>query len=125
MKEVNEEETVTILLSIFSFFLLIASIPTGRLEVIYFMAVMFILCLTIPLILKVSQRLKYISEKYSTGGRVICPLISTCKVKVEMEKYLKTCSNLTEDAYKKCTEYINQVKELKTPLEWSRILTPT
>lgn len=45
--EIHVEETIPGLLAMLSFFILLASIPTGKIEVILFLAVMFILCIIV------------------------------------------------------------------------------
>lgn len=52
-----------------------------------------------------------------------CPLLSRCASKVDLDKYLKVCSNLTQDAFKDCPDYKRASQELKTPLEWDRLFT--
>lgn len=54
---------------------------------------------------------------------MICPLISRCNEKVTLEKYIKVCSNVSEDAFLQCPAYQRLSKEEKTPAEWSRTLT--
>jgi len=56
---------------------------------------------------------------------VLCPLLSKCKEKVDLEKYLNVCSNMREDAYKQCPTYQKISSEKKTPSKWSQTLTPT
>jgi len=56
---------------------------------------------------------------------MLCPLLSKCQEKVDLETYLKVCSNMSEDAYKKCPTYQKIASEQKTPSEWSRTLSPT
>jgi len=55
---------------------------------------------------------------------MICPLIGTCKVKVDIDKFLNICSNINVDAYKNCDEYKKCTTELKTPSDWAKLLTP-
>jgi len=55
---------------------------------------------------------------------MICPLISTCKAKVDADKYLNVCSNISVDAYKNCDEYKKLTMEAKSPAEWARLFTP-
>jgi len=55
---------------------------------------------------------------------MLCPLLSKCQEKVNLEKYLKVCSNMSEDAYKQCPTYQRLAAEQKTPSEWSRLLSP-
>jgi hypothetical protein len=53
----------------------------------------------------------------------ICPFIGRCKEKVTIDKYMSTCTNITEDAYKKCPTYQQMTAEAKTPEEWRQLLT--
>jgi hypothetical protein len=55
---------------------------------------------------------------------MICPLYSsgTCKAKIDLDHFLKYCSNLTEDAYKGCQYYKQQTEGTRTPAEWGRLL---
>jgi hypothetical protein len=55
---------------------------------------------------------------------MICPLISVCKAKVDADKYLNVCSNISVDAYKNCDEYKKLTMEAKSPTEWARLFTP-
>ncbi|MEM2446524.1 MAG: hypothetical protein QW734_07685 [Candidatus Bathyarchaeia archaeon] len=52
-----------------------------------------------------------------------CPLLSRCSEKVNMEKFNDVCSNLIEDAYRKCDTYKKASGELKTPKEWENFFT--
>jgi hypothetical protein len=56
--------------------------------------------------------------------KMICPLISTCKAKVDADKYLNVCSNISVDAYKNCDEYKKQTMEAKTPSDWAKLFAP-
>lgn len=40
-----------------------------------------------------------------------------------MEKFNDVCSNLIEDAYRKCDTYKKASGELKTPKEWENFFT--
>jgi len=55
---------------------------------------------------------------------MICPLLRVCKANVDLEHYQKICSNLREDAYKKCEHFQKQAGGKKTPLEWQSLITP-
>ena len=55
---------------------------------------------------------------------MICPLISRCKVKVDSEKFLNVCSNVSVDAYKNCDEYKRLTAEARTPSEWAKLFMP-
>jgi hypothetical protein len=55
---------------------------------------------------------------------MICPLIGTCQAKVDADKFLNICSNVSVDAYKKCDEYKRLTAEVKTPADWARLFTP-
>lgn len=54
---------------------------------------------------------------------MLCPLLGKCKAKVDIEKYKNVCSNITEDAYKKCEEYVKLAGGTKTPLQWQELLS--
>ena len=53
----------------------------------------------------------------------LCPLLPSCKEKVDLEKYREYCANITEDKYKECDIYKREVGVNRTPLEWSRLLS--
>lgn len=53
----------------------------------------------------------------------ICPLLATCVKKVSFEHYQNFCINILENAYQKCDEYQKVTKEVKTPSEWSKLLS--
>jgi hypothetical protein len=55
---------------------------------------------------------------------MICPLYSsgTCKAKIDIDHFLKYCSNIREDAYKICQFYKEQTQGARTPAEWGRLL---
>ncbi|MEM2259992.1 MAG: hypothetical protein QXP52_00145 [Candidatus Aenigmatarchaeota archaeon] len=55
---------------------------------------------------------------------MICPLIGKCNENVKMEYYVAVCSNVTEDAYKKCQAYKKFAEMVKTPSEWSTFFRP-
>jgi len=55
---------------------------------------------------------------------MICPLLSSCKLKVSMEHYSTVCANLTKDAYRECPEYKKASAEQRTPGDWARLLSP-
>jgi len=55
---------------------------------------------------------------------MICPLIGTCKAKVDAEKYLRVCTNVSEDAYKDCEIYKSTIAGVKTPAEWGKVFAP-
>ena len=54
---------------------------------------------------------------------MFCPLISRCKAQVAFEHYANICTNISEDAYKRCTYYQQQSQEKKTPSEWASEIT--
>lgn len=54
---------------------------------------------------------------------MICPIISTCKAKVNFDHYKEFCSNMREDKYKDCPHFKKQTEAERTPMEWSSILT--
>jgi len=58
------------------------------------------------------------------GDSMICPLLRVCKANVDLEHYQKICSNLREDAYKKCEHFQKLAGGKKTPLEWQSLITP-
>jgi hypothetical protein len=55
---------------------------------------------------------------------MICPLYSagTCKAKIDLDHFLKYCSNITEDAYKNCQFFKEQAGGARSPAEWGRLL---
>jgi hypothetical protein len=55
---------------------------------------------------------------------MICPLYSsgTCRAKIDIDHFLKYCSNITEDAYKNCQYFKQQTEGPRTPAEWGRLL---
>ncbi|PUA31022.1 MAG: hypothetical protein B9J98_08160 [Candidatus Terraquivivens tikiterensis] len=55
---------------------------------------------------------------------MICPFISACKAKVTYEHYTTVCSNISKDAYKECPDYKKFTSESRTPVEWTKILSP-
>jgi hypothetical protein len=57
--------------------------------------------------------------------KMLCPLLGRCKAKVSVDHYRNVCSNLTEDAFKKCEHWLKTVGTEKTPAEWSQIFAPT
>jgi len=53
---------------------------------------------------------------------MLCPIISICKHKINLDTYMKVCANPTEDAYKNCEIFKKIGGEMKTPTEWSQTL---
>lgn len=56
---------------------------------------------------------------------MICPLLRKCEAKVSIDHYRDVCANMAEDAYKKCDHYRKQAGEMRTPLDWQKLLLPT
>lgn len=54
---------------------------------------------------------------------MICPIISRCQQKVNFEYYTNYCSNINEDAYKKCQYYQSFIQTSKLPSEWGEYLS--
>jgi hypothetical protein len=54
---------------------------------------------------------------------MICPLLSKCTKQVDFDTYRNVCSNLSEDAYKKCPEYQKIAGTPKAPSEWTALLS--
>jgi hypothetical protein len=56
---------------------------------------------------------------------LVCPMLAICKAKVNYETFSKMCASVEADSYKKCDEYKKMSVMQQTPLEWSRLVTPT
>jgi hypothetical protein len=56
---------------------------------------------------------------------LVCPMLAICKAKVNYETFSKMCASVDTDSYKKCEEYKKQSATLQTPLDWSKMVTPS
>jgi hypothetical protein len=56
---------------------------------------------------------------------MICPLLRACRAQVSFDHHQQFCTNVTEDAYKRCEHYKSQTAGAKTPSEWTKLTAPT
>jgi hypothetical protein len=56
---------------------------------------------------------------------MLCPLLGKCESKIPLDKYRDVCSNVMEDAYKKCDQFKSIAGGTKSPTDWEKLLRPT
>ena len=53
----------------------------------------------------------------------MCPLISRCSRKVDIDTFRNVCSNVAADEYKNCPEFQKIASTPRTPSEWTSLLS--